>query len=226
MCLYDCLHAPELYAVRVLRVPERATAPARSSRGRLPYGPLNIVTRRRLALLAEYRVDIAQVFCSAAERKREIRRLVELRNGEARANGQPTGLDTFLKSVGRSCARLSHSREQWPPAVSDPTQFIQEAQRSLVSFWPSGKPEDVSISCQVVGTDPTYGFPRVCDQTASNRIFQEVIHEAYVGISSSLAPLRASAHSPTKPPPSGPSPLSSPPDDDSVPRGGKGQIHY
>ncbi|PIO57408.1 hypothetical protein TELCIR_21183 [Teladorsagia circumcincta] len=37
------------------------------------------------------------------------------------------------------------------------------------------------MSCQVVGTDPTYGFPRVCDQTPSIRVFQERIIEAFVG---------------------------------------------
>ncbi|CAJ0597561.1 unnamed protein product [Cylicocyclus nassatus] len=51
--------------------------------------------------------------------------------------------------------------------------FVQEASRSFVSHWAKGKPEDLALSCQVVGTDPTYGFPRVCDQTASIRVFQE-----------------------------------------------------
>ncbi|VDO64580.1 unnamed protein product [Heligmosomoides polygyrus] len=54
-----------------------------------------------------------------------------------------------------------------------------DSSRSFVSHWTNGKPEDVTLSCQVVGTDPTYGFPRVCDQTPSIRVFQERIVEAF-----------------------------------------------
>ncbi|ETN77038.1 hypothetical protein RB195_010228 [Necator americanus] len=63
----------------------------------------------------------------------------------------------------------------WP--VSE--HFVQDSSRSFVSHWANGKPEDVTLSCQVVGTDPTYGFPRVCDQTASIRIFQDGVVEAF-----------------------------------------------
>ncbi|CAJ0597479.1 unnamed protein product [Cylicocyclus nassatus] len=57
--------------------------------------------------------------------------------------------------------------------------FVQDASRSFVSHWAKGKPEDVMLTCQVVGTDPTYGFPRVCDQTATVRVFQEGVTEAF-----------------------------------------------
>ncbi|KHJ86177.1 hypothetical protein OESDEN_14081 [Oesophagostomum dentatum] len=63
----------------------------------------------------------------------------------------------------------------WP--VSE--HFVQDHARSFVSHWANGKPEDVTLSCQVVGTDPTYGFPRVCDQTASIRVFQDGVVEAF-----------------------------------------------
>ncbi|KAK6016320.1 hypothetical protein OSTOST_18198 [Ostertagia ostertagi] len=43
----------------------------------------------------------------------------------------------------------------WP--VSE--HFVQDSARPFVSHWTNGKPEDVTMSCQVVGTDPTYGFP-------------------------------------------------------------------
>ncbi|CAI4229088.1 unnamed protein product [Auanema sp. JU1783] len=56
----------------------------------------------------------------------------------------------------------------WP--ISE--HFVQDAPRVLVSEWRSGKPEDVSVSCQVVGTDTMYGFPRTCDKTSSVRVFQ------------------------------------------------------
>uniref|UniRef100_A0A0K0D874 C2 domain-containing protein n=1 Tax=Angiostrongylus cantonensis TaxID=6313 RepID=A0A0K0D874_ANGCA len=54
-----------------------------------------------------------------------------------------------------------------------------DSSRPFVSHWSAGKPEDVTLSCQVVGTDPTYGFPRICDQTPSIRVFQEQVTEAF-----------------------------------------------
>ncbi|KAK5965111.1 hypothetical protein GCK32_014072 [Trichostrongylus colubriformis] len=36
------------------------------------------------------------------------------------------------------------------------------------------------MSCQVVGTDPKYGFPRVCDEAPSIHIFEERLVEASV----------------------------------------------
>ncbi|CAJ0597490.1 unnamed protein product [Cylicocyclus nassatus] len=61
----------------------------------------------------------------------------------------------------------------WP--ISE--HFVQDSSRSFVSHWAKGKPEDLTLSCQVVGIDPTYGFPRVCDQTATIRVFQERVAE-------------------------------------------------
>ncbi|CAO4370414.1 unnamed protein product [Caenorhabditis nigoni] len=51
--------------------------------------------------------------------------------------------------------------------------FDKESHRPFVSYWPSGRTEDISMSAQVVGTDRTYGFPRICDQSPSVRIFPE-----------------------------------------------------
>ncbi|CAJ0597725.1 unnamed protein product, partial [Cylicocyclus nassatus] len=48
-----------------------------------------------------------------------------------------------------------------------------ESSRPFVSHWTKGNPTDLVLSCQVVGTDPTYGFPRICDQTASIRVFED-----------------------------------------------------
>ncbi|CAJ0597579.1 unnamed protein product [Cylicocyclus nassatus] len=57
----------------------------------------------------------------------------------------------------------------WP--ISE--HFVQDTSRSFVSHWAKGKPEDLKLRCQVVGTDPLYGFPRVCDHTASVRPFPD-----------------------------------------------------
>ncbi|CAJ0597591.1 unnamed protein product [Cylicocyclus nassatus] len=57
----------------------------------------------------------------------------------------------------------------WP--ISE--HFVQDTSRSFVSHWAKGKPEDLKLRCQVVGTDPLYGFPRVCDHTASVRAFPD-----------------------------------------------------
>ncbi|CAJ0597459.1 unnamed protein product [Cylicocyclus nassatus] len=53
--------------------------------------------------------------------------------------------------------------------------FAQDASRPFVSYWENGNPQDVTLSCQIVGSDPTYGFPRVCDQTPSIRVFQDEV---------------------------------------------------
>ncbi|CAJ0597469.1 unnamed protein product [Cylicocyclus nassatus] len=63
----------------------------------------------------------------------------------------------------------------WP--ISE--HFVQDASLSFVSHWTKGKREDLMLTCQVVGTDPTYGFPRVCDQTATIRVFQEEVAETF-----------------------------------------------
>ncbi|CAJ0597578.1 unnamed protein product [Cylicocyclus nassatus] len=61
----------------------------------------------------------------------------------------------------------------WP--ISE--HFVQDTSRSFVSHWAKGKPEDLKLRCQVVGTDPLYGFPRVCDLTGSVRAFPDGIDE-------------------------------------------------
>ncbi|CAJ0597577.1 unnamed protein product [Cylicocyclus nassatus] len=55
--------------------------------------------------------------------------------------------------------------------------FVQDTSRSFVSHWAKGKPKDLKLRCQVVGTDPLYGFPRVCDHTALVRAFPDGIDE-------------------------------------------------
>ncbi|CAB3402275.1 unnamed protein product [Caenorhabditis bovis] len=57
----------------------------------------------------------------------------------------------------------------WP--ISE--HFVKESVKPFVSYWPTGRIEDISLSAQVVGTDRTYGFPRICDQTPSIRVFPE-----------------------------------------------------
>ncbi|CAD6188272.1 unnamed protein product [Caenorhabditis auriculariae] len=51
--------------------------------------------------------------------------------------------------------------------------FLKELVHPVTTHWPSGRVEDVSLSCQVMGIDRTYGFPRICDQTPSIRVFAE-----------------------------------------------------
>ncbi|CAJ0597592.1 unnamed protein product [Cylicocyclus nassatus] len=51
--------------------------------------------------------------------------------------------------------------------------FVQHTSRSFVSHWAKG----LKLRCQVVGTDPLYGFPRVCDHTALVRAFPDGIDE-------------------------------------------------
>ncbi|VDD92829.1 unnamed protein product [Enterobius vermicularis] len=60
----------------------------------------------------------------------------------------------------------------------------QDRLRNFVSHWKRGYPTDVTLVCEVVGIDPTYGFPRICDATANVQIFQkemakEMVTQAY-----------------------------------------------
>ncbi|VDN03086.1 unnamed protein product [Thelazia callipaeda] len=51
-------------------------------------------------------------------------------------------------------------------------QLMQERQRSYVTHWSDGNPSDIEVTCEVVGVDPTYGFPRICDASLSVNIYQ------------------------------------------------------
>lgn len=55
----------------------------------------------------------------------------------------------------------------WP--VSE--KLSQHNSRSFTSHWGEGAADDISIACEVVGVDPKYKFPRVCDSTSDTRIF-------------------------------------------------------
>ncbi|EJW80733.1 hypothetical protein WUBG_08359, partial [Wuchereria bancrofti] len=48
-----------------------------------------------------------------------------------------------------------------------------ERQRIYVTHWSDGGPNDIQISCEVIGVDPTYGFPRICDSSASVDVYQD-----------------------------------------------------
>uniref|UniRef100_A0A914H0D0 C2 domain-containing protein n=1 Tax=Globodera rostochiensis TaxID=31243 RepID=A0A914H0D0_GLORO len=54
-------------------------------------------------------------------------------------------------------------------------EILQGQSRQFVSHWTVGDPEDVSIGCQIAGTDPSFGFARVCDETSTRRVFQEAM---------------------------------------------------
>ncbi|VDM91484.1 unnamed protein product [Litomosoides sigmodontis] len=51
-------------------------------------------------------------------------------------------------------------------------KLMQERQRMYVTHWSDGNASDIQISCEVIGVDPTYGFPRVCDSSTSVNIYQ------------------------------------------------------
>lgn len=51
--------------------------------------------------------------------------------------------------------------------------LFQDQARSFVTHWTKGSPEEVSLTCQIVGTDPTFGFARVCDETQPVKIFKQ-----------------------------------------------------
>ncbi|EFO26468.1 hypothetical protein LOAG_02017 [Loa loa] len=59
--------------------------------------------------------------------------------------------------------------------ISWPVTFklAEETSRSFISHWTSRSVSDIILKCEVVGLDPTYGFPRICDTTHSKHIFDD-----------------------------------------------------
>uniref|UniRef100_A0A0N4VPV5 Conserved plasma membrane protein n=1 Tax=Enterobius vermicularis TaxID=51028 RepID=A0A0N4VPV5_ENTVE len=49
--------------------------------------------------------------------------------------------------------------------------FQEHDLRTFTSYWKAGLANDVSVSCEVVGIDPKYKFPRICDATSESRVF-------------------------------------------------------
>ncbi|MFH4979726.1 hypothetical protein AB6A40_006435 [Gnathostoma spinigerum] len=71
-------------------------------------------------------------------------------------------------------------------AISWPVtrDIVQDSARTFISHWMHGTPRDLSLSCQVTGLDPIYGFPRTCDATALKRIYRSSDDEVKTAISS------------------------------------------
>ncbi|CAJ0597562.1 unnamed protein product [Cylicocyclus nassatus] len=120
-----------------------------------------------LPLLALLPVVLAESFWMTAELLR-----VDWKEGCLNTGGCSQPRFKILEDMLPLNEKVSIS---WP--VSE--HFVQDAARSFVSHWSKGRPEDLTLSCQVVGTDPTYGFPRICDQTASIRVLREGDAEAF-----------------------------------------------
>lgn len=55
-------------------------------------------------------------------------------------------------------------------------ETLQERQRIYVTHWSDGNPSDIQISCEVIGVDPTYGFPRICDSSTTVNIYQNEVN--------------------------------------------------
>ncbi|CEF67362.1 Hypothetical protein SRAE_2000202600 [Strongyloides ratti] len=64
----------------------------------------------------------------------------------------------------------------WPVT----SQMFQDGPKTFVSSWNSGTPEEVSLTCQVIGIDPQYGFTRVCDETHPIKLFKHQIIDDYM----------------------------------------------
>jgi len=54
----------------------------------------------------------------------------------------------------------------------------QDKSHKFVSSWTHGRISDMTVTCQIVGVDPTYGFPRICDATSVTAIFDDQLIDA------------------------------------------------
>uniref|UniRef100_A0A914LEG2 C2 domain-containing protein n=1 Tax=Meloidogyne incognita TaxID=6306 RepID=A0A914LEG2_MELIC len=61
----------------------------------------------------------------------------------------------------------------WPMEGGAETLLQKDILHPFISHWTIGEPEDVSFGCQIAGTDPSFGFARICDEASAKRIFQE-----------------------------------------------------
>ena len=50
--------------------------------------------------------------------------------------------------------------------------FQDGREHTFVTYWTSGEPKLVSFIAEIIGQDPSFGFPRVCDQTPETKVFQ------------------------------------------------------
>ncbi|CAG9530225.1 unnamed protein product [Cercopithifilaria johnstoni] len=51
--------------------------------------------------------------------------------------------------------------------------FLERHSRKFVTHWMHGKPDEITLQCEVIGMDPLYGFSRTCDTTQNIEIFNE-----------------------------------------------------
>ncbi|VDM45305.1 unnamed protein product [Toxocara canis] len=91
---------------------------------------------------------------------------VEWRKGCLTTAGCADPRFNIIKANAVSNERISIS---WPVTQD----IVQDHSRSFISHWSDGSPRDITLSCEVAGVDPTYGFPRVCDATSGARIFRK-----------------------------------------------------
>ncbi|MFH4975339.1 hypothetical protein AB6A40_002048 [Gnathostoma spinigerum] len=66
----------------------------------------------------------------------------------------------------------THSEEKVSISWIITRDIVQDAARSFVTHWTESSPNDLKIGCEVIGIDPTYGFPRICDSTITVRPFE------------------------------------------------------
>uniref|UniRef100_A0A915AIS2 Secreted protein n=1 Tax=Parascaris univalens TaxID=6257 RepID=A0A915AIS2_PARUN len=69
--------------------------------------------------------------------------------------------------------------------------IVQDHSRPFISYWTRGAPSDLSVACEVIGSDPKYAFQRTCDYTPVVGIFRETLlqNTSYVGRKTQM-PLR------------------------------------
>uniref|UniRef100_F1LC12 C2 domain-containing protein n=1 Tax=Ascaris suum TaxID=6253 RepID=F1LC12_ASCSU len=53
--------------------------------------------------------------------------------------------------------------------------IVQDHSRPFISYWTRGAPNDLSVACEVIGSDPKYAFQRTCDYTPAVGIFRDAL---------------------------------------------------
>uniref|UniRef100_A0A0M3IUQ3 Ephrin_rec_like domain-containing protein n=2 Tax=Ascaris lumbricoides TaxID=6252 RepID=A0A0M3IUQ3_ASCLU len=55
------------------------------------------------------------------------------------------------------------------------TMLLVDHSRPFISYWTRGAPSDLSVACEVIGSDPKYAFQRTCDYTPAVGIFRDAL---------------------------------------------------
>lgn len=128
-----------------------------------------------LTILVNDKVSVAAAAAAVAVATAEETHLsywmtVELLNIEWKQGCLTTAgcADPRFEVIKNNVATDEKKTTSWPVSEKLPQEH---SQRIFTSYWKDGTANDITVACEVVGIDPKYKFPRICDATSDSRVF-------------------------------------------------------